>query len=55
VGAVVTGVLGSVATSTAPDPRVVLGYLLILVAVVLVVASRRRFGRFDAPRAYADA
>jgi drug/metabolite transporter (DMT)-like permease len=55
VGAVVvTGVLSSVSNGAAPDPRVVLGYLLILVAVVLVVASGRRFGRFDATRAYQE-
>jgi drug/metabolite transporter (DMT)-like permease len=52
--AVVTGVLSSVSNGTAPDPRVVLGYLLVLVAVALVVASARRFGRFDATRAYAE-
>lgn len=50
-----TGILSSVSSGTAPDTRVVLGYLLILAAVAFVVASARRFGRFDVPRAYADA
>jgi drug/metabolite transporter (DMT)-like permease len=54
VAVVVTGVLSSVSNGTAPDPRVVLGYLLVLVAAALVVAGARRFGRFDASRAYAD-
>jgi drug/metabolite transporter (DMT)-like permease len=53
-GAVVTGVLSSVSNGRAPDPRVVLGYLLILVAVGLVVISAGRLGRFRASRAYAD-
>jgi drug/metabolite transporter (DMT)-like permease len=52
---VVTGALSSVSNGTAPDPRVILGYLLVVVAVALVVAGARRLGRFDAPRAYADA
>jgi len=54
-GAIVTGVLSSISNGTTPDPRVVLGYLLVFVAVGLVIASARRFGRFDASRAYADA
>ena len=54
VGAVVTGVLSSLSNGTAPDPRVVLGYLLIVVAVALVAASTRQFGRLDATRVYAD-
>jgi drug/metabolite transporter (DMT)-like permease len=54
VGAVVTGVLSSLSNGTAPDPRVVLGYVLIVVAVALVIASTRRYGRLDATRAYAD-
>jgi drug/metabolite transporter (DMT)-like permease len=53
-GAVVTGVLSSLSNGTAPDPRIILGYLLIVVAVALVVASTRRFGRLDATRAYAE-
>ena len=53
-GAVVTGVLSSVSNGKAPDPRVVLGYLVILVAVGLVVASARRLGRVHASRAFAD-
>jgi uncharacterized membrane protein len=53
-GAVVTGVLSSLSSGAAPDPRVVLGYLLIVTAVALVVASARRFGRLDATRAYAE-
>jgi drug/metabolite transporter (DMT)-like permease len=51
---VVTGVLSSVSNGAAPDPRVVLGYLLILVSAALVVAGARRFGRFDATRASAE-
>lgn len=53
-GAVVTGVLSSLSNGTAPDPRVVLGYLLIVAAVALVVAGTRRFGRLDANRAYVE-
>jgi drug/metabolite transporter (DMT)-like permease len=53
-GAVVTGVLSSLSNGTAPDPRVVLGYLLIVAAVALVVAGTRRFGQLDASRAYAE-
>lgn len=53
-GAVVTGVLSSVSNGKAPDPRVVLGYVVILVAVALVIAGASRLGRFDAPRASAD-
>jgi drug/metabolite transporter (DMT)-like permease len=53
-GAVVTGVLSSLSNGAAPDPRIILGYLLIVVAVALVVASTRRFGRLDATRAYAE-
>ena len=53
-GAVVTGVLSSLSNGTAPDPRVVLGYLLIVVAVALVAASTRRFGRSNATHAYAE-
>ncbi len=52
---VVTGVLSSVSNGAAPDPRVVLGYLLVLVAAAIVVAGARRFERFDAPSAFADA
>lgn len=52
---VVTGVLSSISKGAAPDPRVVLGYLLVLVAAALVVAGARRFDRSDAPPAYADA
>lgn len=52
---VVTGVMSSVSNGAVPDPRVILGYILVVVAVALVVAGGRRLGRFDVPRAYADA
>jgi drug/metabolite transporter (DMT)-like permease len=44
VGAVGTGLLSSLAGGAAPDPRVVLGYLLIVAAVawVAITASRPR-------------
>jgi drug/metabolite transporter (DMT)-like permease len=47
VGAVGTGLLSSLASGTAPDPRVVLGYLLIVgaVAFVAITASRPRSDR----------
>jgi drug/metabolite transporter (DMT)-like permease len=54
--AVVTGVLSAASKGSAPDAGVVAGYLLIVAAVALVVvASTRRIGRFDASRAAADA
>lgn len=54
--AVVTGVLSAASKGSAPDPVVVGGYLLIVVAVALVIAANTgRIGRFDAPRAVADA
>jgi drug/metabolite transporter (DMT)-like permease len=53
-GAVVTGVISSLSNGTVPDPRVVLSYILVVVAIALVVASTRRFGRLDASRAYAQ-
>ena len=53
-GAVGTGVLSSVSSGTAPDPRVVLGYLLIVGAVALVVVNAGRFSRSDASHVYAD-
>lgn len=54
--AVVTGVLSAASKGSAPDPVVVGGYLLMVVAVALVIAaSTGRIGRFDAPRAVADA
>jgi drug/metabolite transporter (DMT)-like permease len=54
VGAVGTGVLSSLSSGTAPDPRVVLGYLLIVGAVAVVAVSAGWFGRSDAARVYAD-
>lgn len=54
VGAVGTGVLSSVSSGTAPDPRVVLGYLLIVGAVALVAVNAGRFSRSDASHVYAD-
>lgn len=53
-GAVVTGVLSSISNGKAPDGRVVLGYVVILVAVALIVESARRLGRAHASRAFAD-
>lgn len=54
--AVVTGVLSAASKGSAPDPVVVGGYLLIVVAVALVIAANTgRIGRWDAPRAVADA
>ena len=53
-GAVGTGVLSSVSSGTAPDPRVVLGYLLIVGAVALVAVNAGRFSRSDASHVYAD-
>lgn len=56
VAAVVTGVLSAASKGAAPDPRVVLGYLVIVAAVGLVMlGSRRRIGRIDASRAIAEA
>ena len=46
--AVVTGVLSSVSSGTAPNLRVVLGYGLIVVAVAFVAAGARRIGRGSA-------
>ena len=54
-GAVVTGALSSLSNGTTPDVRVVLGYVLIVVAVALVVAATIGFRRFDASRAPVDA
>ena len=53
-GAVGTGVLSLVSSGTAPDPRVVLGYLLIVGAVALVAVNAGRFSRSDASHVYAD-
>lgn len=53
-GAVGTGVLSSVSSGTAPDPRVVVGYLLIVGAVALVAVNAGRFSRSDASHVYAD-
>ena len=55
VAAVVTGVLSSISNGKTPDPRVILGYILIVGVVAFIVANARRFGRFDdASRAFAD-
>lgn len=53
-GAVVTGALSSLSNGTTPDLRVVLGYILIVVAVALVVAATVGFRRLDASRASLD-
>ena len=53
-GAVVTGTLSSLSNGTTPDLRVVLGYILIVVAVALVVAATVGFRRLDASRASLD-
>ncbi len=54
VGAVVTGVLSTISNGALPDGRVVAGYLLMVVAVVLVAAGGLRMRRNDAARALAD-
>lgn len=46
--AVVTGVLSSVSSGTAPNVRVVVGYGLIVVAVAFVAGAARRIGRASA-------
>jgi drug/metabolite transporter (DMT)-like permease len=53
-GAVVTGALSSLSNGTTPDLRVVLGYILIVVALALVVAATVGFRRLDASRASLD-
>ncbi len=56
VAAVLTGALTAASKGSAPDASVVTGYLLVVAAVALViVASRARVGRFDAPRSVAEA
>jgi drug/metabolite transporter (DMT)-like permease len=54
VGAVVTGILSAVSNGAVPDGRVVVGYLLMVVAVVLVAAGGLRLRRMDAARALGD-
>ena len=54
-GAVVTGTLSSLSNGATPDLRVVLGYILIVVAVALIVAATVGFRRLDASRASLDA
>ena len=53
-GAVVTGTLSALTTGTTPDWRLVLGYIIIVIAVVLIVAATVRIRRPDDARAYAD-
>jgi drug/metabolite transporter (DMT)-like permease len=53
-GAVVTGTLSSLSTGTTPDWRLVLGYILIVIAVVLIVAGTVRIRRSHEARRYAD-
>ena len=53
-GAVITGTLSSLSNGTTPDLRVVLGYVLIVVAVALIVAATVGFRRLDASRATLD-
>lgn len=56
VAAVVTGVLSSASKGSIPDAGVVAGYLLVIGgAAAVLLASTGRLGRFDAPRAVADA
>jgi len=52
VGAVGTGVLSGISSGTAPDPRVVAGYVLIIAAVALVAATAGRLGPSHASPAY---
>jgi drug/metabolite transporter (DMT)-like permease len=48
VAAVGTGLLSALTTGTAPDPRVVVGYLLVVDAVALIVVSASRLPGTDA-------
>jgi drug/metabolite transporter (DMT)-like permease len=50
VAAVGTGLLSALTTGTAPDPRVVAGYLLVIGAVAVVAVAASRLQRPDAPR-----
>ncbi len=52
--AVVTGILSAISSGSAPDLRVVTGYLLILGAVALAVVVAVRFARSHAASVYAD-
>lgn len=49
VAAVGTGVLSALTTGTAPDPRVVVGYLLVIAGVAVVAVAAGRVQRSDAP------
>lgn len=48
IAAVGTGVLSTLTTGTAPDPRVVVGYLLVVAAVAVIVLHASRHQRTDA-------
>jgi drug/metabolite transporter (DMT)-like permease len=48
LAAVGTGVLSALTTGAAPDPRVVVGYLLVVAAVALIVVNATRLERPDA-------
>jgi drug/metabolite transporter (DMT)-like permease len=48
LAAVGTGVLSALTTGSAPDPRVVVGYLLVVAAVALIVVNAIRLQRPDA-------
>ena len=52
--AVVTGALSSVTSGTAPNLRVVGGYVLIIVALAFVAAGARRIGRASADPSYVE-
>lgn len=53
VAAVVTGVLSALSNGTTPDPRVIVGYLLVVAAVAVVLVGASRAPRFDAPGSFA--
>jgi drug/metabolite transporter (DMT)-like permease len=48
LAAVGTGVLSALTTGAAPDPRVVVGYLLVVAAVALIIVNATRLERPDA-------
>jgi drug/metabolite transporter (DMT)-like permease len=48
LAAVGTGVLSALTTGAAPDPRVVVGYLLVVAAVALIIVNATRLQRPDA-------
>ena len=55
VGAVITGILSTLNTGKSPDPRVVVGYILVVVAVGIVAATASRFRKPDVAPTLVDA